>query len=141
MNLKTLKRITAVFLTLILACSLTLPAFAAQKPESEIEPLWTGIATMSLSMSFNDGIGTAVGSARKMSGATSISAVLTVYRQNGNDWIYVTEWSGSKQIGTLAVGDDFTAVPGATYKAVFTVTAYVNGGTETETFEEIKTNS
>ena len=141
MNLKNLKKVSVVFLTLILACLLAVPTFAAQKPEPEVEPLWDGISTMSLSLTFNDGIGTADGSTRKMPGAQSISGVLTVYQQNGEDWTYITEWSGSKQIGTLAVGGDFTAVQGATYKAVFTVTAYVNGVTETETFEEIKTNN
>ena len=141
MNLKILKKVTVVFLTLILACSFVVPTFAAQKPTPEVEPLWDGIATMSVALDFYDDIGTASGRVQKKSTASSISGVLTVYQQNGNDWIYITEWSGSKQIGTLLLGGDFTAVQGATYKAVFTVTAYVNGGTETETFEEIKTNS
>ena len=141
MNLKNLKKVSVVFLTLILACMLAVPTFAAQKPEPEVEPLWDGIAIMDLTLVFNDGIGTVDASVRKKSTASSISGILTVYQQNGNDWISIAEWSGTKQNGLLILGDDFIAIQGATYKAVFTVTAYVNGGTETETFEEIKTNN
>lgn len=141
MNLKNFKKVSVVFLTLILACMLALPTFAAQKPEPEIEPLWDGIASINLTLSFPNGEGSVTATARKKTTANSIAGVLTVYQQNGNDWIYITEWSGSKQIGTLALGGDFTAVQGATYKAVFTVTAYINGTTETEISEYIQTNN
>ena len=141
MSLRKIKSVTAVFLALILACSFALPTFAAQPPISEIEPLWVGISSMSLTLSFPNGVGTATGTARKQPAATSIAGVLTIYQQDGVDWIYVTEWSGSKKIGSLGLGGDFAAVQGQTYKAVFTVTAYVNGVAETETFEEIQTYS
>ncbi|MBQ9805395.1 MAG: hypothetical protein IJW49_02645 [Clostridia bacterium] len=141
MSLSKIKRVTAVFLALILACSFTLPTFAAQAPESGIEPLWAGILTMDLTFSFSNGVGTATGSARKKSTASLISGLLIVYEQDGDDWIQVAEWSGSKTIGTLAMGGNFDSVRGETYKAVFTVTAYVNGVAEVETFEDIKTNN
>ena len=141
MLLKSMKKVTVVFLTLILVCSFVLPSFAAYKPEPEIEPLWAGISSMNLTLSFPDGVGSVLGSARKKSTASSISGVLTVYQQNGSDWVSVAEWSGTKTIGTLGIGGDFSAISGKTYKAVFTVTAMVDGVAETETFEEIKTNS
>lgn len=140
MKIEKMKIVTALVMVLILSCSFVLPTFAAQAPGAEIEPLWVGISTMSLTLSFPDaGVGTATGTARKMSAAQSISAVLTIYQQDGANWIYITEWSGSKTIGTLGLGGDFAAVRGRTYKAVFTVTAMVNGVAETETFEDVKT--
>ena len=138
MNVKRMKKVAVVFLTLLLACSFTLPAFAAQKPGSDIEPQWEGIATMGLTLAFPNEVGSVAGVARKMTAAESISGVLTVYQQSGNDWIAIAEWSGSKRIGSLAIGGDFAVVQGATYKAVFTVTAYINGTTETVSFEDIK---
>ena len=139
MNVKRMKKVAVVFLTLLLACSFTVPALAAQKPGSEIVPLWDGIYSINLTLSFANGVGTATGVARKMAAAESISGVLTVYQQSGNDWIAIAEWSGSKRIGSLGMGGDFAVVQGATYKAVFTVTAYINGVAETETFEDIQT--
>ena len=139
MKLEKMKIVTALVMVLILSCSFVLPTFAAQAPGTEIEPLWVGISTVNLTLSFPDGYGSVSGSARKMSAAQSISAVLTMYQQDGANWIYITEWSGSKTIGTLAVGGEFAVVRGRTYKAVFTVTAMVNGVAETETFEDVKT--
>ena len=139
MNLSTLKKVVVALLTLILAYSFVLPSFAAQTPESEIEPFWDGISTVNLTLTFSNGVGSVTATARKKTAAESIEGVLTLYQQNGNDWDYITEWSGSKRIGTLSLGDDFAAVQGATYKVVFTVTAYVNGFAETDISEEIKT--
>lgn len=141
MSLSKMKKVTAVFLVLILACSFALPTFAAQAPTPEIEPLWDGISSMTLTLSFPEDFGSVSGCARKKSVAESISAVLTVYRQDGAGWTAIAEWSGSKTIGTLAIGGEFDVVQGKTYKAVFTVTAYVNGVAEVETFEDIKTNN
>ena len=45
-----------------------------------------------------------------------------------------------KAVGTLIVTAEFTAEPGATYKAVFEVTAYTGNAAETETVECIETN-
>ena len=137
-----MKRTTKIIVTLLLALVMTIPTtigvFAAT-PEQQVQPRWTSIFSIELDMTFVGTEGNALGAARKQSTATNIEGTLTVYKQVGNDWEFVADGYAQKSFGTLAVSVDFYAEEGATYKAVFDVTAYTGSAAETETVDYTET--
>lgn len=135
---KTVKITVMLLLVLAMIAPATVSMFAAQ-PEA-VQPRWTSIATIELDMTFVGTSGNATGLARKQSTATNLEGVLTVYKLVGNDWVFVGDTFGEKPVGTLGLSVDFTAESGATYKAVFEVTAYTGNDAETETVEYTETN-
>ena len=141
-----MKKITKIFvcllLTLMMLCISPIASLAALPEDNMVEPQWIGIADMGVDINFNETLGNATGIARKHSTASKIEASLYVYKQIGSDdWQFLGSNSGSKTVGTLAVSVDFTPEVGATYKAVFAVTAYTDNMPETEIIERIVTNN
>lgn len=134
---KTTKILVTVLLALAMIIPAAVPAFAAI-PET-VQPRWTSIATIQLDMTFDGADGNATGVARKQGTATNIEGTVTVYKQVGNDWVYVEDTYAQKSVGTLIVSVDFYAEEGTTYKMVFEVTAYTGNAAETETIEHIET--
>ena len=133
--------IPIIMLAIMLMTAFTFPGVvgAADNDRPTVQPRWTSIHLIDVLITFNGSSGNVTATASKQSTASSISGTLTLYKKVGSSWDYIDQWSGSKTRGTLALEDDFTAVSGTTYKAVFTVTAYTNGVGETETIEYIKT--
>ena len=129
---KMIKAIISLALSILMICSLTIPAFAAQKEDTTIQPRWTSIATMEVCMSFVGNQGNVVGSARKQSTASHIVGTLYLYKWNGSFYEYMDEVSGSKTVGTLGLEIDFVCEKGVQYKGVLTVVAYTNNEGEYE---------
>ena len=135
-----IKSIISLSLAIIMACSLSMPAFASEVPEATVSPRWVSIANMHVDMGFLDTQGCASGTARKQSTADSIVGTLYLYKWNGSTYEYISEasnWRSSP--GTLAVSIDFEAVSGVQYLAVWSVVAYTNDIGEAHTMEYLET--
>lgn len=135
----TIKIFLSLFLSLMMICTLTLPALAAQPEESTVQPRWTSIATMEVDMSFLGSQGNASATARKQSTASHIEGTLYVYKKVGSDWVYIGHTEGSKSVGTLGLSVDFVCEIGVQYKAVLTVCAFTNGKGEWEIINCLET--
>ena len=136
---KTFKILVATLLSAVMLLGSSIGVAAADNRDDEIMPLWTSISSISLDIAFSGDLGNALGLAYKQSTASAIEGTLVLYKWVDNDWEYVDEWYNYRTRGTLIVSGDFTAEPGVTYKAEFTVTAYTGGVGETETVECSKT--
>ena len=134
-----IKSIISLSLAIIMACSLSIPAFASEVPEATVSPRWVSIANMHVDMGFVGTEGSALGTARKQSTADSIVGTLYLYKWNGSTYEYITEASGWKTVGTLGVGIEFEAESGVQYLAVWTVVAYTDDVGEAFTAEFLKT--
>ena len=137
MKKKNVKRVTSAFLSavMLLGCLMSVCAVNAGAAIAR----WEGILSINLAMAFDGDEGTVTGLASKQSTASMIEGTVYVYMLvNDEDWVYIDEWYNSKTRGTLGVEGTFPCESGATYKAVFVVTAYVDGLPETETYERIK---
>ena len=134
-----MKSIISLSLAIIMACSLSIPAFASEAPEATVSPRWVSIANMNVDMAFCENDGNATGTARKQSTAQSIVGTLYLYKWNGSEYEYITEASGWKTVGTLSVSIDFEAESGVQYLAVWTVVAYTDDIGEAHTMEYLLT--
>lgn len=137
MKKKSIKRVTSAFLSavMLLGCLMSVCAVNAGAATAR----WVGIFSIDVVMGFDGDVGTVSGVARKQTTASMIEGTLYVYMLvNDEDWVYIDEWYNSKTRGTLGVEGTFPCESGATYKAVFVVTAYTDGVPETETVERIK---
>ena len=136
--MKRSKRITALILAAVIMTALVAPISAAL-PEPGITPLWQNMSQANVQLNFDGTTGYASAGASRMPGSTtSLDGVLSVYELIGDSWVLIG--GDSKVTSTsMNLSFTFTAVPGVTYMAEFTVTAYGNGPTESETFEQIVT--
>ena len=137
MKKKSIKRVTSAFLSavMLLGCLMSVCAVNAGAATAR----WVGIFSIDVVMGFDGDVGTVSGVAIKQTTASMIEGTLYVYMLvNDEDWVYIDEWYNSKTRGTLGVEGTFPCESGATYKAVFVVTAYTDGVPETETVERIK---
>ncbi|MBR7151127.1 MAG: hypothetical protein IKD02_02135 [Clostridia bacterium] len=132
---KTIKVLVATLLSVVMLFGASIGVVAADNRDDGIMPLWTSISTIELDVAFSGDLGNALGAATKQSTASAIEGTLVLYKWVDNDWEYVDEWYNYRTRGTLIVSGDFTAEPGVTYKAEFTVTAYTGSVGETETVE------
>ena len=135
-----IKTIISLSLVIIMACSLSIPAFAAQSPVETVSPRWTSISAMDVDMTFYENEGNALGTARRQSTAQSIVGTLYLYKWNGSEYEYITEASGWREpLGTLSVSIDFEAESGVQYLAMWSVIAYTNDIGEEHTIEYLLT--
>ena len=135
-----IKTIISLSLAIVMACSLSMPAFAVEIPEATVSPRWTSIAYMDVDMTFYENEGNAVGTARKQSTADDIVGTLFLYKWNGSEYEYITEASNWRETpGTLAVSIDFEAESGVQYLAIWSVIAYTNDIGEEHTMEYLLT--
>lgn len=135
-----IKSIISLSLAIIMACSLSIPIFAAQKSEGTVSPRWTSIAYMDVDMGFIGTAGTALGTARKQSTADDIVGTLYLYYWNGSTYEYITEASNWRATpGTLSVVIEFEAEYGVQYLVIWQVIAYTNDIGEENTMEYLLT--
>ncbi len=123
------------FLSLILAGIVLLSCCIgtqAALPETLV-PLWDNIGSISNIISVNGNEGTAEVTITGKSGTTKISATLTVYKQVGDDWVYVDSDSDSVNSRILNLKVDFTGVANVNYKSVVNISVTRNGIVETTT--------
>lgn len=133
------KCMLSVLLCSILLVALSFSISANEYGSSSIEPRYDSINTMDCHINFDVLDGEAGGVAIKKTSASRIEGTLIVYKQSGSGWIYIDQAYKSVTRGTLGVSINFAAESGATYKAVWTVTAYTNNIPETVVIEDIKT--
>ena len=136
-----MKKTIKITITLLLVLAMIVPATvgALAASSQKVQPRWTSIFSIELNMTFDGTSGNATGLARKQSTATDLEGILTVYKIVNGNWIFVNDTSGRKPIGTLGLSVDFYSESGATYIAVFEVTAYTGNAAETETVDVTKT--
>lgn len=135
--MKKIVKLCLLTLTSILVLSLmTVSCFAAKPPT--VAPLWNNISEIDLIVGISCNNGNATGTLIKQPGATRSEGTLTLYRQVGDNWIYVDSAYKSSTRG-LAVSIDFYAESGVQYKAVFEGTAYRGDVGESHTITRYKT--
>ena len=128
-----MKKLAVLLLSAILLTSfLGVSSFAAT--DSLIQPRWTNTGTINYGLVFEDsGYGSAEIAVTGKFGVTKIEGTITVYRQSGSDWIYVTSGSSVANAQTFAMSVPVDGILGEYYKAEFTINVYKNGVCETIT--------
>lgn len=130
-----MKKIAMLLLAAILLASfLGISSFAATSSDSLIQPRWTNTGAIDYVLKFFEtGSGYANIIVTGKFGVTRIEGTITVYRQSGSDWIYVTSGSDVANAQTFAMSVPVEGILGEYYKAEFTVNVYKNGVCETIT--------
>ena len=134
-----MKKFIAFVLAVFVIASCAISASAAVvDPGDSIQPYWAYMNVVQPDMSFSGTTGTATVTVSRIFGVTTLlEGTLTVYKQSGNDWIYVDSTEGSST-RSLNLTLPFQAVKGATYKAVLDVTAYSSTDSESDTVSKIE---
>ena len=125
-------------LCLTLLMPMTVSA-AVIDPNTGIAPCWDYMEQMEVELTFSGTSGKAEGSVNRIFGVTTqLSGTLTVYKKVGTSWVYVSSTTSSST-RTLSVHLPFSATKNVEYKAVFSVTAYGNDGSESDSVSTTKT--
>lgn len=134
-----MKKIISIILAAIMMASFSTAINAAVVPSDEIMPLWDNISSLRNSIVFNGTQGTVSCEVLGDAG-TTVTGKVKVYRQTSSGaWSYVGAKSGSSTTRSLILSMDFTAVSGAYYKSVLTVTVTKNGVAEEASKTSYKT--
>ncbi|MBE6657543.1 MAG: hypothetical protein E7604_03770 [Ruminococcaceae bacterium] len=133
-----MKRMIMVFvLCITMLMPMTISA-AITDPGTSIVPCWEYMNDMDVHIAFSGTTGTATGTVDRILGVTSeITGTLYVYRKVGNSWVFVDSETKTTS-NTFSVEVSFDAVKGTEYKAIFRVTAYGSGGSETDSTSTTK---
>lgn len=131
-----------VFMVFMLCLALLMPmtvSAAVIDPDTGIAPCWNYMDQLDVELTFSGTSGTAEGSVNRIFGVTTqLSGTLTVYKKVGSSWVYVDSITSSST-RTLNIELPFSATKNVQYKAVFSVTAYGNGGSESDSVSTTKT--
>lgn len=134
-----MKKVLTALLAMLVVITFSVNAIAAIGDDLIITPYWNYMDSIEVDVNFLSNTGKATATITRIYGVTtSLEATLSVYKKVGSDWTFIDSTSGSST-RTLGLELDFNAESGVTYKAVVDVTAYGNGGSETDTAEKIKT--
>lgn len=125
-----MKKIISIILACILLVITGVSAYAA--PQESAEPFWININKINNVITFNGTSGNASASIYGKSGTTKITGTLTVYRQSGDNWIYVGQDSDTVTSNIMSLSVDFTGYYESNYKSVFSFTVTRNGVNESE---------
>lgn len=124
-----MKRITAFLALLTFMVTLGTNAIAASYPPKlaspylteayslVISPRYSYTQTITATLAFDGGKAGCSG-AVKPSGNYECTIVVTLYKQNGTKWDYITSWSGSAANGDKAAAGGTVSVGSGTYKVV-----------------------
>ena len=138
-EINVMKKILSALLAVIVILTFSAGSVAAKGDDWGITPYWHYMHSIEVDVNFLSNTGKAPATITRIYGVTtSLEATLSVYKKVGSDWTFIDSTSGSST-RTLGLELDFNAESGVTYKAVVDVTAYGNGGSETDTAEKIKT--
>lgn len=124
------KWLSLLLIGIVMLCMMT--SVTAAVPNSGVAiPLWDNISSVAPTIDFNGTNGYACAVIAAKAGTSEINASLAVYKQVGNDWVYVDHDSG-RTTSSLNYGLNvsFQGEPGAYYKAVLNVTVTKNGISE-----------
>lgn len=83
----------------------------------DISPWYAYTSSIIAALSFSGGKANCSGNVRP-SGKYDCSITVTLYKQNGSDWDYVTSWSDSSTGGSQASAGGSVSVGSGTYKVV-----------------------
>lgn len=135
-----MKKMTSFVLAVLMVAVLILPVSAAAiTPGETVSPCWNNISSVTVEVSFPSGTGCATVDVTRVYGVTtSIAGTLTVYKQVGNQWVYVDTVSGVSTY-SLRLELYFDATSGTTYKALAEATAYSSTEAESISLYDIET--
>ena len=120
-----MKKVLVLVLTVILSVTMmSIPCFAIY--DADIMPIWDNIASIEVTISFNQSQGTARGIVIGNMGSYS-EGTLTIYEKVNDVWICVAEKTSTTTSLYFVVNVNFNYEAGNEYKAVFEGTVYVDG--------------
>lgn len=129
-----LKNLVIFFLCFVQLFSATVTAFAE---ENTITPRYAYTANIVATLSFSGGTANCSGSVLP-SGSYYATITVTLYRQNGSSWDYVTSWYGSASNGGTAAAGGSVYVGSGTFKVV--AKGNIGNGLERPTNTVIRSN-
>lgn len=136
---KRFKKLIAMVSVLLTVIFLLPPVPTPASPLDQggiITPMWVHVGSIDVGLAPFGNEVECYGSVSAYSGVKRIDATLTLYRQSGSNWTYVTSWEKSTTYASLSMAETCRVTSGYNYKAVFQVTVVRNGSSET-----IKTES
>jgi hypothetical protein len=111
LNEKNFKGLSLVLMLCMLCCSMSVFTSALI-----VQPLWTNINNMSVSITFDGTDGIARGIAKRQTGVTSMEGTVTFYKYVSSQWVYVNQWSGSSTSTSLVITGYFPVSAGYSTK-------------------------
>lgn len=108
-----MKKVSVLLVFLVLLFTLVIGVALAD----EINPRYSYTSSVTASLSFSGNTANCSGSVSP-SGYDKVSVTVTLYRQNGSSWVYITSWSGSASNGATAAAGGSVNVSSGTYKVV-----------------------
>lgn len=109
-----MKKASILLVAVFLLVTLVIGVALADK----ITPRYSYTSSITAGLSFSGNTANCSGSVSP-SGYDKVSVTVTLYRQNGSSWVYITSWSGSASNGaTAAAGGSVSNVSSGTYKVV-----------------------
>lgn len=103
-------------LTACILLTLILPTCLAED-ENQINPRYSYTSWVTAGLSFSGNTANCSGTVSP-SGNYSASVTVSLYRQNGSSWVYITSWSGSATGGGTAGAGGSVNVGSGTFKVV-----------------------
>ena len=123
-----MKKIIVFAISIILLFSATVMPISAAQADNEIaQPYWTNTNSIDAAIGFINGVGYAEAALTGKFGSTATFIDVVVYKQSGNDWIYITEAHTSATIPTVTISCPFEITAGTYYKAEYTFKVERNG--------------
>lgn len=132
---KVTKRFFVVILTVALVVTAVLPVFAAIKPKTEIQPLWTNMQSMEIEI--NKYSGNYAVTVNGKTGTTKIEVTATLYEQGTAGYVKKDSFTVSKNTAKLSASDTYSFNTNKRYKVVATAKVTANGITENVTLEKV----
>lgn len=145
-----MKRITSFLMMLALVATMAQTAVAASSFPHQISnpyqdivyplsisPRYSYTQSITAALSFTGGQANCSGTVLP-SGNYNCSITVTLYKQNGSNWDYVTSWSGSATGGDVASAGGSKSVGSGTYKVVASANV---GGKESPSKSVIRTKN
>lgn len=124
------KAIISMVAVILLVSCVVLPVSAAEA-ETVIQPRWSNIASIDVTLTVIDGVGHADCVSSAQFGSTSIQTDIYVYEYVGDEWVYITETHDIKYKIVSGVCCTFPAQSDGYYCAVYTFTMVKSGVPET----------
>ncbi len=124
------KVVITIVLAAVILSAVMIPVSAASA-NNGIQPLWDYTMSVDASMNFRNGIGTAFSAVVADFSATAITTDIYVYRQSGDDWVYVDENHETVYDFLSGTTCEFDIIWEATYKADYTFTIHMGNQSET----------
>ena len=127
--MKLLKKFLSVLLIMVILSSAIMPVYA-----SNVQPRWTNISEMTVSISKNTGTYSVEVVGKPAT--TKIEVTATLYESRTAGYTRVDGFTTSKNSSSLTASDSYSFNTSKLYKVVATAKVTANGITETVTLEK-----